>query len=161
MNHEPAHNPARPILAQRSWGFPTASMCKPLLIRTPVAWTGGFHNSTAPVAFDRLFLFHLAFFDCETTLRRQQKRRAQNSIDDRTAPHHRLNDETIRSWMEGWSGMPQDQSITLTASCPATADFIADVLKSASRDAHGMYHIDLDLHRSSLWRIPDRFSGSF
>jgi len=161
LHSEPACNPALPILAQRRWAFPTSSMCKPLLIRSMVSWQPGFHGSIYPPVFDHLFLFHLAFFDHDITLRRARKRRSQSFADANSGIHHRTQDDTIRSWLHGWANAPQDGSITLTANCPATAAFMAEFHTSASRDPHGMFHVNLHLKGTTVWRIPERFAGSF
>ena len=122
MHHEISCDLAQPILPQRAWGFPISSMCKPLLIRTPVIWSPDFHGSNAPIEFDGLFLFHLAYFGYDVAIRRQQKRRNQLFVDNNTASHHRAGDPMILDWMEGWSSMPPDLSVTLTGQCAKTQE---------------------------------------
>lgn len=161
IGHEADWDPARPILAQRHWAFALASMCKPALIGRPVAWSPGFHSSDAPIMFDRLFLFHLAYFDYGTAMRRQQKRRSQTFANDHTNQHHREADTTVQGWMQGWSRMPRDTEVTLDPHCPSTSGFRQRVLAScAGREGHD-YPLDLGISQNRLWKVPARFADRF
>lgn len=161
MHREVECDLARPILPQRAWGFPLGSMCKPTLIRAPVTWAPGFHASTAPVAFDGLFLFHLAFFDYDTAMRRQRKRRSHTVIDANTNRHHQVQDAEVLRWMEGWSGMPPDETVTLDTTCAASANFMQRIVESVYREPSGIHRFDLNLNPNRLWRIPARFANAF
>jgi len=160
LHHEGPIDTDRPILMQRSWAFPTSSMCKPLLIREPVEWSPGFHSSKAPIVFDGLFLFHLAYFDLRTALRRQEKRRRTTFKDATTAVHHRVDDDTVQGWMEGWSRMPPINDVTLDADCNQMADFQQRVIQSARGREKHMFGIDLNLTGNRLWAVPERFAAS-
>jgi hypothetical protein len=160
--HEPApYDPALPILAQRRWCFAAAALCKPVLAARPVSWSPGFHSADAPVAFGDLFLFHLAYFDMNLTLRRQEKRRQTEKKDATTTAHHRVDDATLRGWMENWAALPRDAAVALGPDCPHRAAFEARVLASAAARAGEVYRVDLSLAHDRLWRVPARFGGVF
>lgn len=54
---------SNPVLEQRTLVQFVSPMCKPLLIRSPVSWGGGFHCCEHPPEFDDLYLFHLRHAD--------------------------------------------------------------------------------------------------
>lgn len=161
LHHEGPLDPAQPVLAQRRWAFPAASMCKPVLIRDRVTWSPGFHSSDAPIEFDGLFLFHLAYADLRTALRRQEKRRRTEKRTADTAVHHRVGDETVQGWMDGWSRMPVLEGVTLDAECRAMAEFQDRVIGSAHGREGKVFGIDLGIVGSRLWAVPERFASSF
>ena len=161
LHHETVIDLSRPILGQRRWAFATASMCKPLLIREPVAWSPGFHSSRHSVVFDGLFLFHLAYYDLRTALRRQEKRRRTEKKTHDTALHHRVGDDEVTGWIDGWSSMPLDTAITLRRDDPQMVRFQDDVVHSTVGRENDVFGIDLDLQRAALWRVPERFVGAF
>jgi len=161
VHHEAACDFAQPIMAQRGFASPVAALCKPSLIRRPVRWSPGFHSSDAPIVFDGLFLFHLAYVDYDAALRRQAKRRAQSFIDAQTAVHHTFPDQVVRDWMNVWSNMERDEGVALDAQCAAMADFQQRVLASQTGREGSEYRIDLDLREDRLWRVPARFKEVF
>ena len=161
IGDEAEWNPARPILAQRRWAFPLAAMCKPALIGEPVAWSPGFHSADAPIVFGGLFLFHLAYFDDGTAMRRQHKRRSQSFADEMTSTHHRAADDIVRGWMQGWSRMPCDEGVNLSAECPYRACFQDRVIASQVGREGDTYRIDLGLAHYRRWRVPERFAHVF
>jgi hypothetical protein len=155
LHHEGRLAVARPILPQRSFAFPTASMCKPVLLREPIVWSPGFHTYNGPVAFGRLFLFHLAYADRGIAMRRQAKRR---SVEGASA-HHQVDDDQVTAWMEGWSRMKVEEP-TLAPGCPILAAFTDRVVTSQDGRAGKEYTIDLSIWSDKLWRIPARFAAS-
>lgn len=161
MGDEAEWDQGRPILAQRRWTFPLAAMCKPALIGQPVAWSPGFHSADAPIVFGGLLLFHLAYFDHGTALRRQHKRRSQSFADDTTSVHHHAADDIVRGWMQDWSRMPCDAGVTLDEACPHRASFQDRVLASQAGRAGDTYRIDLDLAHYRRWLVPERFAPVF
>jgi len=63
---EPALDPSRPILAQRSHAKFVPVMCKPLIKRVAAPWMMGFHGIRAPYPIDPdLLLVHLKYYDVE------------------------------------------------------------------------------------------------
>jgi len=161
LHHETALDLSRPIIGQRRWGFPTASMCKPLLIREPVKWSPGFHSSKHPILFDGLFLFHLAYYDLRTALRRQEKRRRTEKKTADTALHHRVGDDQVQAWITGWSSMKLDTGVTLQRDDPAMLDFATQVADSAKGREDKVFGVDLSIFSKRLWRVPERFVGVF
>ncbi len=153
-------DPGRAVLGQRRWAFPSASMCKPMLARAPVRRSPGFHCSDAPIVFDGLVNFHLAYCDLDVALARQIKRRA--TLADNPAPpaHHMLPNDTIKEMMQGWSGMPLCGDVMLTEGCRHMTEFADRVLASRAGRAGDVYKIDLGLWGDRLWNVPERFYGS-
>jgi hypothetical protein len=92
-------DPSRPILDQRSYVHFQSSMCKTLLVRSPVSWGGGFHSSSLPVAFSDLYLFHLKMMDLGEALRRLALTRELNlAKQDGAGRHQRISNETLIQW---------------------------------------------------------------
>lgn len=152
LHVEGRFDPTQPLGSQRGYAFPAASMCKPVLVREPIAWTRGFHTWNGPVSFGRLFLFHLAYFDRTIALRRQAKRRNVSGA----SPHHLATDDLVTGWIEGWSGMPIE-SPTLAPECPILAAFAARVESSQIGRAFEEFSIDLEIVGDRLWALPLRF----
>jgi hypothetical protein len=161
LHHETQIDLSKPIIGQRRWGFPTSSMCKPLLIREPVKWAPGFHSSKHPIVFDGLYLFHLAYYDLQTALRRQEKRRQTEKKTADTAMHHRVGDDQVTAWISGWSSMKLDTDVTMRRDDPAVTEFAKRVADSAKGREEKVFGIDLGISGNRLWRIPARFVGQF
>ncbi|MDT3395131.1 RICIN domain-containing protein [Streptomyces sp. B1866] len=97
-DQEPAFDPARKILCQRSAWFANPLYSKPLLARVPMMWRGGFHEradyGTNPDP--HLYLIHLHRMDYEICRRRHQRRsnyaRAQDDIDNSRGYQNRITD---------------------------------------------------------------------
>jgi hypothetical protein len=153
LHHDGRLDPSQPILPQRSFAFPTASMCKPVLLREPVVWSPGFHTYNGPVAFGRLFLLHLAYVDRGIAMRRQAKRRSVEGA----SVHHQVDDDQVTAWMEGWSRMKIEEP-TLTQDCPILAAFTDRVVASQAGREGKEYTIDLSIWSDKLWRVPARFA---
>ncbi|TDQ00414.1 glycosyltransferase family 2 protein [Labedaea rhizosphaerae] len=77
-DREPAFDPAKPVLAQRSWWYRNDVYSKSLLARVPMLWNLGFHHrldqkkNVDPL----LYLIHLHRMDYETCLARHRNRAA-------------------------------------------------------------------------------------
>jgi hypothetical protein len=73
---EPALDPHRPILAQRTHAKFVPVMCKPLIKRVAAPWMMGFHGirSPYPIAPD-LLLVHLKYYDVEALVGVAQARK--------------------------------------------------------------------------------------
>ncbi|QZY30039.1 glycosyltransferase family 2 protein [Nocardioides coralli] len=59
---EPALDPGRPVLGQRTWAKFVPLMCKPAIKRVAAPWVAASHGTTVPFEVDPdLYLFHLKF----------------------------------------------------------------------------------------------------
>lgn len=155
---EPRLDLARPIMQQRSVAMPIASMCKPSLVRRPVKWAIGFHSYDGPVKFDGLYLFHLAYADKDTALRRQEKRR-QAVVGHPYANHpHKLPDSAINKWIEDWSRCDVEPVETEDA---MLARFQSKIIDSQAGRENDRFRINLDIKGDALWSIPERFKTVF
>ena len=154
LHYEARLDPSRPVWTQRSYAVPVASMCKPVLLREPVVWSPGFHTYDGPVAFGRLFLFHLAYVDRGIALRRQAKRRSV----DGASEHHQVDDDQVTAWMEGWARMKVEEP-TLAPDCPILSAFTGRVVASQAGREGKAYTIDLSIWGDKLWRVPGRFAA--
>ena len=154
LGEEPALDPSLPILGQRRYVMPTASMCKPVLIREPVRWSPGFHCA-GPLRFGLLFLFHLAYADRQIAMRRQAKRRGV----DGASPHHLAQDDEVTAWMEGWAAMPTRTPTLALPGCAVLRNYL-DRMEASQEGREGeVYRYDLNIPPDGLWAVPDRFLG--
>lgn len=156
---EPRIDASRLLLGQRHWVFAVASMAKPLLTRVPTRWSAGFHSANAPVVFDDLTNFHLAYADYGTTINRQVKRRRNKAGIE--GHHHLMSDEQLFLMMRNWSCMPSVTDVSLDASCQHTSAFINRILASRAGRENDRYKIDLDVWGDRLLRVPKRFHKVF
>ena len=161
LHREADIKPGMPLLAQRQYGLFASSMCKPLLARRPISWDLGFHSADAPVVFDGLFNFHLAYVDLQTAWRRQAKRRATDYLTDEVARHHREDDATIYTWMENWSNLPTDDGVQFDQGCAGYRAMTERVKASEGSKPDSPFRIDIDIWGDRLLRIPERFRSAF
>jgi Glycosyl transferase family 2 len=161
LHHELAFDAVKPIMHQRHWLVASASMCKPLLTRVPIHWDPGFHSSNAPLAFGNLLLFHLAYFDLQTALRRQARRRATPRTPEDPAHHHKLADDKIFGFIEGWSRLLLEETSDLGQECPIRKEFIDRVSVSRRERENNTFKLDLNIWGTKLWHAPARFHDSF
>ena len=150
-----------PITRQRSYVFCASSMCKPLLISRPIRWSPGSHSSDAPMIFDRLYLFHLRWFDLKSGLRRLQKTRKMAWARTDAGVHQRVADDDMIRQYEGFGRMPPYDSVEFDPNIDPIRSFLAKVSASSIERARDLYKIDLSLWGQSLWRLPQRFIGAF
>lgn len=158
--HEAAFDPAQKVLAQREWVFRSSSMCKPALIRRPVVWPPGFHSANSPVAFDRLFMFHLRWFDLPIALRRMAKTRTMARHVATSNDHQQISDDMLREQFRAFGSLPPSEA-DLDLSTPPVADFCAQVEASQAGRQDQTYRISLDIWADELWRVPARFRDCF
>jgi hypothetical protein len=157
LHHESAALAGWPILQQRRYCLPSASMFKPVLIREPVRWSNGFHScdSLAPVS-PRLMLFHTAYADLQTALRRQAKRRTVEGA----SLHHQVDGAVVQKWIEGWASMPIEEP-DFGPDCPIASKFVFRLYESRggikAATMGSPYMFDLSIWGDHLWRIPERF----
>ena len=67
---EPPFNFNEGVLKQRPWVRFVSPMCKPLILRSRVSWSKGFHGCDIPAEIDEVYLFHLRNFDVGVSLKR-------------------------------------------------------------------------------------------
>ncbi len=158
---EPILDWSRPVSLQRRWLRFTSAMCKPVLIRRPVQWAPGFHNIDAKPRFDELFLFHLRYVDLRSGLMRLTRTRGQAWISPRAGSHQRMADTAWRDMLLGMAALPRDADRTLGLEDTALRSWLARVMRSAATRETELYRIDLHLSGDTLWRMPERFRGSF
>ncbi len=149
------------VSRQRAWAMPVASMCKPCLTRRPIDWAPGFHSADAAVAFDDLFLMHLAYVDIDLARRRQRKRQMQARVTAEENPHHQVDPTELIGWLGDWSVLAEVTGAELDADCPVRRGFADQIVASQDGRQSDRYRIDISLKDERLWRLPGRFAGSF
>jgi hypothetical protein len=156
-DEEPAFDFARSVGAQRRWARFAASMCKPALVRRPMAWAPGFHCAAeVPVSFDALYLFHLRYVDLDRGLARLAKTRSMPQASAQANQHHRVADAAWEGMVRRIAELPH-ASIAFDAATPPIADWLGRLRASmAGRDAE-TYRYDLGLAGDALWEIPADF----
>jgi hypothetical protein len=159
---EPPLDLARPVTEQRRWARFSSAMCKPVLIRRPVEWVPGFHCAAdAPVAFDRLFLFHLRWFDRTLGLARLAKTRAMPWADTNAGAWQRVQDAEFVTLMQRIAGLPQRRDVAFDPAAPPLAAALRAVLDSQRGREQQRYKVDLHLDADALWELPAAFRGRF
>ena len=159
---EPPLDLARPVTEQRRWVRFSAAMCKLVLIRRPVEWAPGFHcASDAPVAFDRLFLFHLRWFDKDLGLKRLAKTRAMAWADPNAGAWQRVQDSEFVGLLQRVARVTKREDMAFDITLPPLSEAVQAVLDSQRGREHETYKIDLHRDVDELWAIPPRFRGAF
>jgi hypothetical protein len=163
--HLPAEEPAidldAKLLAQRRFAAFTSAMCKPVLIRRPVAWAPGFHCADAPIEFDSLYLFHLRFYDQEAALGRLKKTRTMPRADISAGNHQRISDDTARSWFANFGRAERCLNVMLNAAEEPLAPWLRAVQDSRAGREADTFTLDLSLNAAEIWEIPKRFRNVF
>ncbi len=97
---EPAFDPARTVLSQRTYGVVQKPYFKPNVMSRPIVTSGGGHRADGPVVVsDHFFMFHLANFDEAVFAGRMQMRLSDasgGSYDSHAVTRRRVSD-TIES----------------------------------------------------------------
>lgn len=159
---EPPLDLVRPVTEQRRWARFSSAMCKPVLIRRPVEWAPGFHCAAdAPVVFDRLYLFHLRWFDRTLGLGRLAKTRTMPRADANAGAWQRLPDAEFSALMDRIAGLPLRRDVAFDPKQPPLRDALRAVLDSRHGRERERYKIDLHLDADELWELPARFRGRF
>jgi hypothetical protein len=154
LDEEGPLDPARPILGQRRYGRFVSAMCKTLVSRVPIRWSGGFHGSTLPPRFDHdLYLFHLKRADLDTALARQQITRALDWASPKAGLHQRVSDDELVAHFRRSAADSRDDGRPF--------DFREQTAQYLSRvERIGDFHIARpEFVAPFLARIPDRFHG--
>lgn len=159
---EPPIDPDRPVSEQRRWTMMVVSECKPLAISRPVQWVAGFHCCDAPVAFDRLFLFHLRNYDARQSLQRLQKTRTQAwSEEGAPTAESVIGDDEWRSRMQKTMQQIRRVGLGLDIEKPPLAGLLDFLKKEAAERENELFKLRLSRHVSELWELPRRFVGTF
>ncbi len=163
--HRPEHErplaTQLPVTIQRRWLRFSSSMCKPVLLRTPMDWAPGFHSVAAPPTFGDLFLFHLRYIDLNRGLQRLAKTRQQPWEQRNAGAHQRMSDTEWSGMLRSMAGLPTRADVDLCVDVEPVRSWIGRVIDSGRGREHDTYRIDLHIYRDELWRLPARFSGRF
>jgi hypothetical protein len=152
---EPPLDNDRPILEQRTTAQFVGSMCKPLIIKEPVSWGGGFHCCMTPPSFDDLYLFHLRYVDKDWALERLAVTRQIKFARDGAATHQqRADDELISASFGGIHRFKVDENFDLSAE-------IKQHLDGVQKGRSGRYVTKPFVFGRILHRIPVKFRSIF
>lgn len=159
-DEEPALDLLAPLGAQREWVRFSAAMCKPALVRRPVAWAPGFHCCDAPLVTDRLFLLHMRYADLGLGLRRLARTRGQAFSSPDIAGHQRVPDGEFAGMVRAIAGLPR-RECGLEPDAPPLLDWLERLRASRAEREGEVYKLDLSLSGDELWRLPERFRVGF
>ncbi len=163
--HRPQSEPPldfnKPLAAQRPYVCTASSMCKPLLIRKPVVWSPGSHSSDAELVFDHLYLFHLRWVDLPYGLKRLHKTRAMAWVNTAAGVHQRVEDEKMTEIFNGFASLTPLDDIDFDPAQAPVRGFLDAVVASQAGKENETYKVALDIWASNLWKLPDRFIGTF
>ena len=155
-DREPALDLERPILGQRRYCQFSTAMCKPVIVKTPVEWSMGFHSGNVqPHYADDVFLFHMKSVDIEQSLTRLARTRAMTwsdaNVEGRVSHHHRAEDD---SHLASFFHSPLH---SLQQAADLSFDFREDVerVRSSIQIDQGFYNISQFHGRTA--EVPDRF----
>ena len=154
---EPALDAKRPIGEQRGWVRFTSAMCKPVLTRQTLTWAPGFHCSERPLAFDRLYLFHLHWADLTLGLDRLRKTRHMAWAGDAFGHHQRLADRAWLDLFHGMANLPRNSVQTFDHSRAPLQEWLARTAQSVEGRAGQTLSLDLSINVAELWPIPRHF----
>jgi hypothetical protein len=155
LAEEEALDPSRPVLDQRSHVVFNPWLCKTLITRDSIRWGGGFHASSAPPAFDDLYLFHIRAVDLGESLKRLAKTRRVSAIHADMGAHHRWKDMTLIQKVVDFTTWEQKPDL---AELP---HLLERVLASVERSEGGLYNITERFRPGYAMRLPERFQGLF
>lgn len=161
MDAEPKLDLTRPVTEQRRYAFFCSPACKPLLIRRKVVWSPGSHSADAPVAFDHLYNFHLRWFDLPLGLERLHRTRTMSWAPTDAGAHARVADEEFARSYAGFAALQKRDDMAFDPVQAPMSDWLDKVVASQAGRENDTYRISLDIWPDSLWRLPDRFVGSF
>ena len=161
VDMEPEFDFAEAVTPQRRYVFSASSMCKPSLISRPISWAPGAHSANADVIFDHLYLFHLRWFDLAYGLQRLQKTRTMPWARTDGGQHQRVEDDRMTQTLRNFGNQPNVNDVDFDPESGPIKDLIEAVLKSQAGREDRTYKISLDIWGRQLWRLPDRFIGTF
>jgi hypothetical protein len=160
ITDEPAIDSTQPVSVQRSLLRFNSAVCKPNIARPGVSWSSGFHGCENDLLFGNIYLFHCHFADQERALRRLQLTRSLEWADSRAGRHQRVPDDVINGYFMSLSAMPVEPEADLSESNPKIHDYLTTVKKTAIKFGSSISP-PFDLLSDTLFRIPNRFKGSF
>jgi glycosyltransferase involved in cell wall biosynthesis len=159
--HEPPLDLSRPVSEQRRYAFACSPMCKPSLIRRPVVWSPGSHASDAPTTFDHLYMFHLRWFDLPIGLARLKRTREMAWARQEAGAHARIEDEKLIGQFRSFANLSPVDDCDFDPVQPPVGSFLNRVSASRVGREDTVFKISLDIWLDRLWRVPDRFVGTF
>ncbi len=154
---------ALPIGRQRGYAAFSSALCKPVLIRRPVAWAPGFHcliDRSAPL-FEGLYLFHLRYYDRAVATARLARTRSMAWADLAAGGHQRVSDAEFRRLLDNFATMPRREEAVITPDRPPLRDWLRAVLASQAGREQQTYGIDLHLNAYENWPIPTGLALQF
>ncbi len=161
LAEEAAFDPARPVLSQRSGVAFSSALCKPVLTSREVTWSPGFHCADAEPKFDRLFLFHLRYFDRATALARLAKTRAMPWADQAGGAHQRVGDGEFIAMLDNFARMLRRDDVVFDVLMSPMRDWLRAVTDSRTSRAGELFTIDLQLNCYEIWSVPPEFRALF
>ncbi|MBK1657313.1 glycosyltransferase family 2 protein [Paracraurococcus ruber] len=152
LGAEDPFDATQPILRQRRHVQFVSPMCKTLVTRRPIRWTGGFHGSTAAPDFGGLYLLHLRWIDLGECLQRLRTTRAVEWLDPNARSHHKADyAQFLKNYLE-FDRWPVE----------AGADFAFEGEVAAMRQRgwieQGMHRLPQDVRPQVLLTLPDWFA---
>ena len=156
---EAALDPERELGPQRRWVRFSAAMCKPCLVRRPVAWSPGFHSCDAEMATDGLFLLHLRYADLQLGLRRLERTRRLAFAAPDINPHQRVSDDDFALMVRSIAQLPREDALedTLSDRSGSVAAWLDRVI-AARAEGGGAW---LTIAGDRLWQLPEAWRASF
>lgn len=147
---EPALIAGKRILDQRTLVQFVSPMCKPLVIKRPVSWGGGFHSCDQPPHFNDLYLFHLRHADMDEALARLRITREIKFAREGGGLHHRRDEqELIDKQYTRVAKMKIDENFDLTNELKLH-------VKGVELAFSGRYAVFQGVNSAILHRIPER-----
>ena len=159
-DEEAALDPLAPFGPQREWVRFSAAMCKPALVRRPVAWSPGFHCCDAPLVTDRLYLLHMRYADLGLGLRRLARTRGQAFSSPDIAGHQRVPDAAFAGMVRAIAGLPRRDAKLEPDGAPLL-HWLDRLRASRAERERDEYKLDLSLSGDELWRLPPCFRTAY
>ncbi|MGB0799386.1 MAG: glycosyltransferase family 2 protein, partial [Planktomarina sp.] len=144
--NEPPIDLARPISFQRNWLSFSGYMCKTVMVREPVTWVGGFHDSDPSPVLGRLFLFHLRFFDIQHGFTRMAKTRSMPWTIPTAGKHQKWSDDQLIAFHKNYGRSDTALTSTLREDDPNIAALLAEMFDGEQ---------NLNVRSPELFVIPD------
>ena len=152
---------SRPIGPQRRYAAFSSALCKPVLIRRPVAWAPGFHCTDEAPQFGRLFLLHLRYADRTVALARLARTRSMAWAELAAGAHQRVDDASFTRMLDNFAAMRACDAATISPETAPLADWLQAVRDSQAGRESAAYRIDLHLNCYELWPIPQALRDRF
>jgi len=150
-----------PVLRQRGWTRFIYSMCKPLVTKSRTKWVPGFHSSNHPMAYDKLFLFHLHYCDLAISLRRLAKTRNMPWGDGAQDHYQRWTDEKHEQMSRSLPLLPKADESAFDADGPIFRGYTDWALKFATEnpEKRDLFYFQDKVPINEIIRVPERFRG--